>query len=369
MAQSTPAQNAQRLPAEQVFGEELNRLKDWDDRPKPPGWALSPVSIEHFILGYEPLNIERKVVVDRALITRLVTSVASNRGVMLVGTPGTAKSWLSELLSAAICGSSTLVVQGGAITDIQQVLYRWNEQLVVELGWCREALLPGPLVRAMQAGQLLRFEEMARCSPEVQDALLSLISERCLVVPELPGPEGIIYAAQGFNLIATSNSLDAGINNLSAALKRRLNFETLYPIAHIDDEVAVVLRESKILLQNSGVPIDLQPELVMMLVTIFHELRTGCTVNGTTTDRLVSTVMSTAEAISVAHAMGVSAYYYSEGNMDSDDLVYFLLGAAVKDNQHDLRRLKHYFDSNIANKEGEHWQKVYQSAIKILKQG
>ena len=364
---TTQTLSAQRLPAERTFGHELKRLAEWDSHHRPPGWSLSPIAVEHFVLGSEKLGLERKVVAERGMITRVIIGIATNRGAMLVGEPGTAKSWLSELLSAAISGQSTLLVQGGAVQQIAQMLYSWNELLVAEKGLCREALIAGPMVRAMLEGKLLRFEELARCSAGLQDAILSLLSERTLIVPELPGEQGIIYAKPGFNLIATSNSLDEGVKTMSAALKRRLNFETLYPIPHIDDEMEVVTRESRKLLRQSGVDIEPDPQVIEMLVTIFHELRSGCTVLGSSTDRLASTVMSTAEAVAVAHAMGVHAYYYRDGAMSAADLVHFLVGAAIKDNQSDLRRLKHYFDTEIAQRKGEGWQAVYNSSQTVLR--
>lgn len=356
----------QRLPAEQTFARELQRLQDWDPHQKPPGWALSPIAVEHFILGDESLQIERKLVASRELVTRVIIGIATNRGAMLVGEPGTAKSWFSELLAAAICGQSTLTIQGGSIEQIQQILYRWNEQKIASDGWNADALIPGPLVRAMLEGKLVRFEELARCPQKLQDAILSVLSERSLVIPELPGDEGILYARPGFNLIATSNSLDAGIEHMSAALKRRLNFETLYPITHIDDEVDVVIRESQKLLLQSGVELQPDADIVRVLVTIFHELRTGTTISGSSTDRLASTAMSTAEAVAVAHALGVHSYYYGDSAMQVGDLMSFLVGAAIKDNQSDLRRLRHYFETSVAMKQGELWQALYQSSLSVL---
>ncbi len=101
------------------------------------------------------------------------------------------------------------------------------------------ALVPSPLYRAMREGQLVRFEEITRCPPEVQDALLSILSERLLMVPELADANAV-FAAPGFNLIATANTRDRGVNEMSAALKRRFSFETVFPIADYDEELALV---------------------------------------------------------------------------------------------------------------------------------
>ena len=357
--------SAQRLPAETVFASELQRLREWDTHHCPPGWLLSPIAVEKFILGDSTLGLERKIVAQREVITRVIIGLATNRGAMLVGPPGTAKSWLSELLAAAISGQSTLTVQGGSVETARQILYRWDEQLLASKGVCREALVPGLIFQAMESGRLVRFEELARCSNHLQDTLLSALSERSLSIPELSGDESILYAKAGFNLIATSNSLDAGINNLSAALKRRLNFETLLPISNIDDEVDVVMRESRKLLLQSGVDVAPDAEVISALVTIFHELRTGSSLSGRSTDRLASTVMSTAEAVAVAHAMGVHAFYYRDSAMQAEDLVHFLIGAALKDNQSDRRRLQHYFETEISGKSGSVWEAVYRGAEQL----
>lgn len=350
----------QRPAAEDVYRYELDTLHSWDPGPVPPGWELSPYAIEKFILGDDDLKIEKKFVGSRDLISRIIISLATNRGAMLIGEPGTAKSWLSELLACAISGRSTLTIQGGAITDINQLLYSWNESLVTSTGPTRDALIGSSIFQGMEKGQLVRFEELARCPQFVQDAILSIMSERQIQIPELGDDNPILFAKEGFNIIATSNSLDKGVHEMSAALKRRMNFETIAPIRDLNDEIDVVARESEKLIRNSGVDVKPTPEIIEVLVTIFHELRNGQTLDGRSTDRLAATVMSTAEAISVVHAMGVHAYYYRNSAMQLTDLVHFLIGAALKDNKEDNRRMKHYFETEVAIKKGAHWAQVYE---------
>ncbi|MBD2858240.1 AAA family ATPase [Spongiibacter sp. KMU-158] len=357
---STTNKTIQRPSAEVLFQEELAKLKAQDKTAAPPGWQLSPLMVEKFVLGCPELNIERKLVAPQELVTRIIIAMATNQGVMLIGEPGTAKSWLSELLSTAISGDSSLTVQGGAISHYQQLLYDWNPVLSQTLGPCRESLIPGPVFRAMESGQLLRFEELSRCPQIVQDALLSILSERKIHIPELSGDDSVVYAREGFNLIATSNSLDRGLFDMSAALKRRLNFETIPPIAKIEDELDIVQREAKKLTRQSGIDIELDTQTTEMLVTIFHELRNGQTVSGRSTDRLAAAVMSTAEAVAVAHALCVYAFYYREGKIEKRDLLNFLVGASIKDNPQDRRRVLHYFDTEVATKPGKHWQELYQ---------
>lgn len=350
----------QRPSAENLYRDELERLIDWDPGPAPPGWKMSPFAVEKFILGDDKLGIQRKFVAQRELVTRIIISLATNRGAMLIGEPGTAKSWLSELLASAISGQSTLTIQGGAITNVSQLLYSWNEALLKSAGPTPDALIPSPVYRGMMEGQLVRFEEIARCPQHIQDAMLSIMSERQILVPELGRENGVLFAREGFNIIATSNSLDQGVNAMSAALKRRMNFETIPPIRELQDEIEVVASESEKLIRLSGVDVKPDAQIIDVLTTIFHELRNGQTLDGRSTDRLAATVMSTAEAVSVAHAMGVHAYYYRNGKMEMGDLVHFLIGAALKDNKDDRRRMKHYFETEVAVKEGAHWQAVFE---------
>lgn len=349
---------AQRQPAEVVFHDELKRLTSMELGPVPPGWRMSPRAVEAFVMGDESLAIERKFVAERAMVVRIIISLCTNRGCLLVGEPGTAKSWLSELLTAAISGNSTLTLQGGAVTHVQQLLYGWNESVLATKGPCFEALVPSPMLRGMMEGRLVRFEEIARCPQALQDALLSILSDRVVVIPEIPGDEGVIFAREGFNLVATSNSIDAGVHEMSAALKRRMDFEEIRPIKNLPDEIDVVLREVNKTNKAAGVMVDLNEGLIEILVTIFHELRNGQTTDGRSTSRLAGAALSTAEAVSVAHAASLSAWYYGGGSMTTEHLVHHIIGSALKDNPDDRRRLKHYFETVIALRKGDLWSEV-----------
>lgn len=352
-------QRLQRLPAEQAFADELDRLKSWDPHPVPPGWRLSPLAVEKFVLGDSELGVGQKIVVDPGVITRVVIALCTDRGCLLVGEPGTAKSWLSELLAAAISGDSSLTLQGGALSDVDQLLYSWNDALLAQGGPRPEALVPSPIYRGMRDGKIVRFEEVARCPQPLQDALLSILSDRLITVPELSGQAGVLYSRAGFNVIATSNSIDEGVNRMSAALKRRMNFETIPSIRDVEDEIEVVSREVARLNDYSGIEVRLDASVVMTLVTIFHELRNGQSLSGRSTDRLAGATMSTAEAVSVGHALCIHARYYTDGEVGIESLVHFIVGSALKDQPDDRRRLRHYFDTEVANKRGEIWKAVY----------
>lgn len=236
---SQPA-SVQRPPAEVLYAEELARLTEADSGPRPPGWKLTLGGVRTFILGDPGLGVRKKFVGNPALVDRAMVTLATNRGLMLVGEPGTAKSLLSELLCAAISGCSTLTIQGGASTTEDQIKYSWNYALLVAEGPSPRALVPAPLYQGLRLGQLVRFEEITRCPLEVQDSLLSVLSDRVLAVPELEGEFGMLFARDGFNVIATANTRDRGVNEMSSALKRRFNFETIFPIPDFRVELDLV---------------------------------------------------------------------------------------------------------------------------------
>ncbi|KQV13208.1 MULTISPECIES: AAA family ATPase [unclassified Kitasatospora] len=348
----------QRPPAEVRYAEELAALRADDRDPRPPGWQLSLRAARRFVIGDEAAGVSRKFVGDTGLVDRALVTLATDRGLMLVGEPGTAKSLLSELIAAAVSGSSTLTVQGGAATTEDQIKYSWNYALLVSEGPSTRSLVPAPMLRGMAEGRIVRFEEITRCPLEVQDSLLSLLSERVLAVPELDGIDGMVFARQGFNVIATANTRDRGVNEMSAALKRRFNFETVFPIADLDTELALVEAESAALLRRSGVEAPPDRDVLEVLVTTFRELRSGATREGASMDRLAA-VMSTAEAVSVAHAMGVRAWFLRGEPGDASDLVSCLAGTAAKDSPEDLARLRRYLEQRVSRRKGPHWQALH----------
>ncbi|MGW6877815.1 ATP-binding protein [Streptomyces xanthophaeus] len=355
---SFPGELLQRPPAEVRYAEELAALRAQDADHRPPGWQLSLRAARRFVVGDEAAGISRKFVGDTALVERALVTLATNRGLMLVGEPGTAKSLLSELISAAVSGESTLVVQGGAATTEDQIKYSWNYALLVAEGPSQRSLVPAPMLTGMREGRLVRFEEITRCPLEVQDSLLSLLSERVVSIPELEGPEGMAFARQGFNVIATANTRDRGVNEMSAALKRRFNYETVFPIADPDTETALVEAEATALLRRSGVPAAPDRDVLEVLVTTFRELRSGVAHDGAGMDRLTS-VMSTAEAVSVAHAVGVRGWFLRGEPGNAADVVTCLAGTAAKDSPEDLARLRRYLEQRVAGRGGAQWKALH----------
>jgi MoxR-like ATPase len=350
----------QRPPAEVLYADELARLVANDDGPRPPGWSLSLHAARAFVLGDASRGVRRKLVLPPSLVDRCLVTLATSRGLMLVGEPGTAKSLLSELLAAAVSGTSTLTIQGGASTTEDQIKYSWNYALLVNEGPTPRALVPAPIYLGMKHGRVVRFEEITRCPLEVQDALLSVLSDRVLAVPELEGEHGMLYARDGFNVIATANTRDRGVNEMSAALKRRFNFETVFPILDLSAELALVKEEAARLLARSGVPLTPPDSVIEVLVTTFRELRTGEIEDGNAIERL-SSVMSTAEAVSVAHAVGVRGWFLRGDGGTPADVVECLAGTAAKDNADDLKKIRRYLEQRVSKRSGAHWRELYEA--------
>jgi MoxR-like ATPase len=346
----------QRPPAEVLHEDELARLRANDKGPRPPGWALSLHAVRAFVLGDATLDVRPKIVAPPSLIDRCMVTLATSRGLMLSGEPGTAKSWLSELLAAAISGRSTLTIQGGASVTEDQIKYSWNYALLVNEGPTLRALVPAPLYQGLKQGAVVRFEEITRCPLEVQDSLLSPLSDRVLAVPELEGGDGMVFAREGFNIIATANTRDRGVNEMSAALKRRFNFETVFPIGDFATELDLVEAEAAAALERSGVPVPPSRDVLEVLVRVFRDLRSG---DGSG-DRMQS-VMSTAEAVSVAHAVGITAWYLRGGEAAAGDIVDCMAGAAAKDSAEDLARLRRYLEQRASKRKSRHWQDLYQA--------
>ena len=335
-----------RPAAEERWADELAALAAADAESGaeiPRGWRLSPRSVRTFIVGDEDLGVTRKFYGDDPLIDRAIVTLLGRQGLMLVGEPGTAKSMLSELLAAAICGTSTLTIQGSAGTTEDHVRYSWNYALLIAEGPSRRALVPSPVYRAMESGRLMRFEEITRCPPEIQDTLVSVLSEKQLMVPEL-GDGFRVAAAPGFNVIATANLRDRGVHEMSAALKRRFNFETVRPIADRAFEAELIASALDTELGEQRVPMS--PKVLDVLVTVFADLRTGTTTTGTPVKR-PETVMSTAEAVNVGVAASLSARYLGDGAVRASDIARQLVGVALKGQNEDAKRMRFYIDSVV----------------------
>ncbi|WP_421837449.1 ATP-binding protein [Novosphingobium sp.] len=359
----TEQTEAIRRPAEQRYAAELAQLAADDAKnPRPAGWRLSPRAVRKFLLGDSRLGIARKFYGDDPLADRAIVSLMSQQGLMLVGEPGTAKSLLSELLAAAISGTSALVVQGSAGTTEDHIRYGWNYALLLAEGPSERALVPSPVLNAMRTGRIVRFEEITRCPPEVQDALISILSEKALALPEL-GPDAVSMAAPGFNVIATANLRDRGVHEISSALKRRFNFETVHPISDPDFERELVLKQLAERLEPAGIVVRGEREVADLLVRTFQDLRTGRTAEGVNLNR-PDAVMSTAEAVNVLHAAALEAVYLDDGRLSGMHVARQIQGVVLKDSPEDGKRLRAYVDHIVKERAGRSgvWKEFYQAA-------
>jgi MoxR-like ATPase len=367
-----------RLPAEERHKLELEALQRADTFPRPEGWALSPKMVATFIMGTtgkrgsgnssipttfetqdgQKIQITPKYIGDRALVEVAIATLASDRALLLVGEPGTAKSWLSEHLTAAISGTSRYVIQGTAGTTEDQIKYSWNYALLLAEGPSERALVPSPMYRAMQEGRVVRFEEMTRVPSEVQDGLLSILSEKELAVPEL---RMTIPARRGFSVIATANTRDRGVNDMSSALKRRFNFVELPVPEDLAAETAIVEKRTRDLMNDYKLEVQLPPDLVKMLVTIFQELRRGRTVDGKTKVKSPGAVLSTAEAISVLFNSSILASHFGDGEVRPVEVGRSLVGAVAKEDARDVETLREYMETVVKGRSGREWEQLYEA--------
>jgi MoxR-like ATPase len=346
-----------REHAEQQYAEELALLIANDDRPRPPGWLMSPMAVVTYLLG-DGDAITPKYIGPRRLMEVAVATLATDRALLLLGVPGTAKTWVSEHLAAAISGDSTLLVQGSAGTPEEAIRYGWNYARLLAEGPSRAALVPSPVFRAMAEGRIARVEELTRVPSDVQDTFITILSEKTLPIPEL-GDE--VQARKGFNVIATANDRDRGVNELSSALRRRFNTVVLPVPATDDEEVDIVTRRVAALGRSLELPeVPAAVEEIRRVVTIFRELREGISADGRTKLKSPSGTMSTAEAISVLTNGLALAAHFGDGVLRAGDVASGIVGAVVKDPVSDAVVWQEYLETVVRERDG--WRDFYRAA-------
>jgi MoxR-like ATPase len=353
-----------REHAEQQFAEELQEIERADSRTRPPNWRMSPWAVATYVLGGKLDNgfqITPKYIGSRRVIEVAVATLATDRALLLLGVPGTAKTWLSEHLSAAISGDSTLVVQGTAGTGEEAVRYGWNYARLLAEGPSMAALVSSPVKHAMEEGKIARIEELTRIPSDVQDSLITILSEKTLPVPELNSE---IQARKGFNIIATANDRDRGVNELSSALKRRFNTVVLPLPETIEEEVEIVRFRVEAIGRALELPAE-PPALeeIRRVVTIFRELREGKTIDGKTKIKSPSGTLSTAEAISVINNGLSMAAHFGEGRLTAHDLASSIAGTVIKDPVQDRVVWREYLETVIKERNG--WKDLYRACREV----
>jgi MoxR-like ATPase len=351
--------NILRPHAENAYQHELDLLQKNDDKPRPQNWNLSPWAVVTYLLGGKvgDMTLETKYFGSRRLIEIAVATLATDRALLLLGVPGTAKTWVSEHLAAAISGNSTLLVQGTAGMNEDQLRYGWNYARLLSEGPSENALVPSPMMNAMKTGKIARVEELTRIPSDVQDTLITLLSEKILPIPEL-GTE--VAAVKGFNVIATANDRDKGVNELSSALRRRFNTVILPLPATLEEEIEIVKNRVEKLGKSLDLPSEAAPEKeIRRLVTIFRELRSGKTEDGRLKLKSPTATLSTAEAISViTHGKSLAAHF-GDGKINAHDLAAGLIGAIVKDPVADKTVWSEYLETIV--KERPDWKDLYRA--------
>jgi MoxR-like ATPase len=353
-----------RPHAEQAFAAELDALAAADDRARPPSWRLSPQAVVTYLIGGtlpSGAAITPKYVGPRRLVEVAVATLATDRALLLLGVPGTAKTWVSEHLAAAVSGDSTLLVQGTSGTAEEAIRYGWNYARLLAEGPTRAALVASPVMVAMDRGAIARVEELTRIPSDVQDALITILSEKTLPVPEL-GTE--VQAAKGFNVIATANDRDRGVNELSSALRRRFNTVVLPLPGTEEEEVAIVARRVESLgraLELPEVPSAL--EEIRRVVTIFRELRSGSTADGRTKLKSPTGTLSPAEAISVVTSGIALAAHFGDGVLRPADVAAGILGAVIKDPVTDAIVWAEYLEAVV--RERRDWSDFYRACREV----
>lgn len=354
-----------REHAENEYAAELEALAAHDKGARPPNWKLSPRAVLDYLLGTtlpDGTTIEPKYIGPRRLLEIAVATLASDRALLLLGIPGTAKTWVSEHLAAAISGNSTLLVQGTAGLGEEALRYGWNYAMLLSKGPSAEALVPSPVFRAMETGTMVRVEELTRIPSDIQDSLITLLSEKALPIPELLDE---VQARPGFNLIATANSRDKGVNDLSSALRRRFNTVVLPLPASLEEELRIVQTRVAKTSRALELPPAIVPETeIRRLITIFRELREGRSSDGSMKIKSPSSTLSTAEVISVVNSGMVLAAHFGDGTLRVRDLAAGITGAVVKDPLQDRNAWLEYLETVVQEREG--WQDLYQACRELL---
>nr|WP_240746549.1 AAA family ATPase [Cryptosporangium phraense] len=260
------------------------------------------------------------------------------------------------MLAAAISRNSTLVVQGTAGTTEDHIKYSWNVSMVIAKGQSTESLIPSPIMTAMQRGVIGRFEELTRTTSDVQDALISILSEKYVSIPELK-EDATVFAQPGFSIIATANSRDRGVNDLSSALKRRFNFVRIPVVTNKKSEAEIVRFRTVELLRRHEIELDVPPTLLDILLQSFADLRAAAS-SATSDDEKLESALSTAEQIGVLEDAILHSQFFGDRALRASTLASSLVGSLARRAPEDLAILNKYWHGTVeqrSKKEAGEW--------------
>ncbi len=349
-----------RPPAEDVYRHELDALIANDKGHRPEHWRLSPGAVRTYLMGGKLADgtiIAPKYIGQARIIEAAIATLLTDRALLLLGVPGTAKTWVAEHLAAAISGDSTRLIQGTSGLAEEALRYSWNYARLLQEGPVQEALVPSPIYHAMTDGAIVRIEELTRIPSDVQDSLITILSEKILPVPEL---NSRVQALPGFNLIATANDRDRGINDLSSALRRRFNTVVMPMPASLKEEVQIVqdrVRTDFLHTMKEEIPIPVKE--IERLVTVFRELRSGRTEDQQEKVKRPSATLSAAEAISVINQGLAMAHYFGSGQLTAQDLAPGIRQAVIKDPSTDTEIWMEYRDTILKGR--TEWADLYEA--------
>lgn len=351
--------------AEITFAHELLALQKFDQNEKPNVWKLSPKAIMLYMLGTklpDGTSISPKYFGDKKILELSIATLLSDRALLLTGLPGTAKTWVAEHLTAAICGNSSLLIQGTTGIHEDHLRYGWNYASLIANGPSEEALIPSPIMSAMRTGQIVRIEELSRIPTETQDALITILSEKVLPVIELNKQ---VQAVKGFNLIATANDQDKGIYEMSSALKRRFNIIVMPLPSSLEEEVRIVDFRVKQMEQLLEVSLPKIKEKQMeQLVTIFRELRVGKTNDGKQKLKSTEANLSPAEAISILHHARIHGHYFNHNLIPIELIVPGIINIIQQSENKDYSCLEEY--NELVIKKRLDWKEWYLAFKNVL---
>ena len=193
------------------------------------------------------------------------------------------------------------------------------------------ALVPSPVMRAMRDGKIARVEELTRIPSDVQDALITILSEKTLPIPEL---DDEVQARPGLQRHRhRQQPRPRRQRALVSALRRRFNTVVL-PLPATAERGGRDRRRAAS--PSSAARSSCRPSRRRWRRSAASSRSSascapGVTEDGKTKLKSPSGTLSTAEAISVVTSGLALAAHFGDGALRPADVAAGLIGAVVKD--------------------------------------